>query len=272
MNDIEQNRQYSIWVVVLAVLAMVLSSLVMVKLEFTSAWWYTAVEVCIQIFFIVDYIVRFVRADGKWRCVRKSMFDLVALISLHPSLTFFRLPRIARLTGIASLFKNTAAYAFVRDIRKKFNTFLDTNGLVHVLYINFYSIIFGSVLVYLFEKGTTFKTFGDAVWWACVTVTTVGYGDYVPKTMMGRLVAVALMVVGIGLISMLTGTIATYFTAAKKTGEQRKDIEELRQITSDMDETQLGAIITYAKEVKASSTQRQDGDGSSNQNSQSPSS
>ncbi len=269
MNDMEQNRQYSIWVVVLAVLAMALSSLVMFKLEFTSAWWYIAVEIGIQLFFIVDYIARFVHAEGKWLYVRKSMFDLVALISLHPSLTFFRIPRIARLVGIASIFNNTAAGTLVRNIRKKFNAFLDTNGFVHVLYINFYSVIFGSVLVYLFEKGITFKTFGDAVWWACVTVTTVGYGDYVPKTTMGRLVAVILMVVGIGLISMLTGTIATYFTMTRKTEEQRNDIAELRQITSDMDETQLDAIVAYAKKVKAGMIQGRNGDGSE-QDSQSP--
>ncbi len=252
MKNVDQNKHYSVWVIALATVAIILSILDMVKLKFTHDWWYIGIEAAIQIFFIVDYVLRFVQADGKWLYVRKSMFDLVAIISLHPSLTFFRIPRIARLTHLTSLFEKTEIYRMIMDVKRRFDTFLDTNGLVHVLYINFYSIIFGSVLVYLFEKGITFKTFGDAVWWACVTVTTVGYGDYVPKTVMGRLVAVVLMVVGIGLISMLTGTVATYFTTAKKKGHQ-KDINELHRLTNDMDEGQLDAVVAYAKQIKEGS-------------------
>lgn len=260
MKNIEQNRNYSIWVVVLATAAMLLSFLVMLKLEYTTRWWYIGIETAIQLFFITDYMIRFVQADGKWLYVRKSMFDLVALISLHPSLTFFRIPRIARITGLASLFEKTAVYKVAANIKKRFDTFLNTNGLVHVLYINFYSIIFGSVLVYLFEKGITFKTFGDAVWWACVTVTTVGYGDYAPKTVMGRIVAVILMVVGIGLISMLTGTVATYFTATKKNGTQQKEIDELHHLASEMNDAQLNAVISYAKQLKTDNAEHTEAD------------
>lgn len=249
MKDVNQNKHYSVWVVILASLAIILSILVMVKLKFTSKWWYIAIESAIQIFFIVDYVIRFVQADGKWLFVRKSMFDLVAIISLHPSLTFFRIPRIARITHLTALVEHTAIYQFIINIKEKFDTFLETNGLVHVLYINFYSIIFGSVLVYLFEKNITFKTFGDAVWWACVTVTTVGYGDYVPKTFMGRFVAVILMVVGIGLISMLTGTVATYFTATKKHPKNQQSLNELHKLVSNFDEQQLTSVLDYAKQI-----------------------
>ena len=49
--------------------------------------------------------------------------------------------------------------------------------------------------------GANITTFGDALWWACTTVTTVGYGDYFPVTLQGRVIAVGLMILGIGLVA-----------------------------------------------------------------------
>jgi voltage-gated potassium channel len=53
-------------------------------------------------------------------------------------------------------------------------------------------------------------TFGDAVWWACATLTTVGYGDVTPVTSMGRLIAVGVMMIGLGLLGAVTGTFASW--------------------------------------------------------------
>lgn len=64
------------------------------------------------------------------------------------------------------------------------------------------------------------STIGDALWWAAVTVTTVGYGDLTPITTEGRLVAIALMVTGIGLLGVITATIASWFV------EQIERVEE----------------------------------------------
>ena len=59
--------------------------------------------------------------------------------------------------------------------------------------------------------GSTIRSFGDALWWAVVTVTTVGYGDYTPITVVGRLVAVALMLTGIGVIGTVAATVSSWF-------------------------------------------------------------
>ncbi len=64
-------------------------------------------------------------------------------------------------------------------------------------------------------RGSTIHNYGDALWWAIVTVTTVGYGDKYPVTAGGRGVAVVLMLVGIGLIGVLTATVASYFVEEK---------------------------------------------------------
>ena len=82
------------------------------------------------------------------------------------------------------------------------------------------------------------KTFPEALWWAIVTITTVGYGDYSPVTVEGRLVALAMMIGGIGLIGFVTGSLASWIverisadepSRADDPGATRSDIAGLRE-------------------------------------------
>ncbi|MFF2506776.1 potassium channel family protein [Streptomyces sp. NPDC058067] len=70
-----------------------------------------------------------------------------------------------------------------------------------------------ALAVYQAERGApgaTIRTFGDSVWWACSTLATVGYGDAVPVTPLGRLVAVALMGGGLALLGAVTGSFSSW--------------------------------------------------------------
>ncbi len=73
-----------------------------------------------------------------------------------------------------------------------------------------------------------FDTFGQALWFAVTTVSTVGYGDYVPESAAGRLVAAALMLTGLGLIPLITSVVVSILVT-QRTGEARE--EELRHLT-----------------------------------------
>jgi voltage-gated potassium channel len=96
----------------------------------------------------------------------------------------------------------------------------------------------------------------DRVWWAVTTMTTVGYGDEYPTTTLGRVYAIALMLVGIGFIAILTGAIAERFLAAEieEAVEATEEVEateievlaELQEIRSRLDrlETRLGRGVT----------------------------
>ena len=91
---------------------------------------------------------------------------------------------------------------------------LKHHSLFRVLIAVFVTLLLGAWLVLLFEehaKGNLLHDYPDALWWAIVTVTTVGYGDRYPVTFGGRAVAVVLMLVGIGLIGVLTATVASAF-------------------------------------------------------------
>jgi hypothetical protein len=87
------------------------------------------------------------------------------------------------------------------------------------------AIMFGSWAVLYFESSdpqANINTYGKALWWSCVTVTTVGYGDYTPVTTGGRCVAVLLMFIGVGLISTVSATIASGLISATKKDRQHR--------------------------------------------------
>ncbi len=78
------------------------------------------------------------------------------------------------------------------------------------------SVGLGSVAMLDAEQnapGANITSFGDALWWACSTVTTVGYGDRYPVTTEGRIIAVALMIVGISLLGAITASVATWMVS-----------------------------------------------------------
>ncbi len=74
------------------------------------------------------------------------------------------------------------------------------------------------------------------MWWGVVTVTTVGYGDITPKTAMGRLVALAVMLVGISFVSILTANIAAYFVEARQESSDAELRERLAAMESRLEQ------------------------------------
>jgi voltage-gated potassium channel len=74
-------------------------------------------------------------------------------------------------------------------------------------------------------------TLADSLWWAATTVTTVGYGDTFPVTATGRLVAVALMLVGISLVSVITATVATWFLAQTREAAEDQEADLAARLT-----------------------------------------
>jgi voltage-gated potassium channel len=102
----------------------------------------------------------------------------------------------------------------VREGELRVESILRHHSLFRVLIAVAATLFLGAWLVLLFEeraKGSNIHDYPDALWWAIVTVTTVGYGDRYPTTEGGRVVAVILMLIGIGLIGVLTATVASVF-------------------------------------------------------------
>jgi voltage-gated potassium channel len=134
---------------------------------------------------------------------------------------FFRLLRLTR-----------AAAVIARAIRAERRlTSASTFRLVALITV-FVVVIAGAAQAE-FDSGD-FPTWWDGMWWAVVTVTTVGYGDLYPETVAGRVIAMGLMLVGIGFISVLTAAVATRFI---QTDTQSDEVlETLHRIEADIAE------------------------------------
>jgi voltage-gated potassium channel len=161
--------------------------------------WVTNILVGIQFLvwaaFAVDYVRRLTLADDKSDFISHHKADL--LMVLVPML---RMLRVALL------------------LRKSLRT-ISTDRIAGSLFTIVAAVVFtAAVLQWNIERqtpGANIQTFGESLWWAVVTTTTVGYGDFYPVNPTGRLVGAGLMIVGIGLIGTVSATIANWFLSRK---------------------------------------------------------
>lgn len=169
--------------------------------------WQTPASITLWAIFVADYGLRLAYSSDRRRFVRTNLVDLVAILPLD----FFRLARTLRVLRLLRLLR---AGAVLWRVSRSARGVLATNGLAWVLVVSAAVVLFGAAGVLAVEPHL--GSFADALWWSVVTATTVGYGDVSPSTAGGRLIAVVLMLVGIGTLGMITGSIATYFVTARK--------------------------------------------------------
>ena len=128
---------------------------------------------------------------------------------------------------------------------------LKTNGLEKVLIVSLILLFLIPIPIVILEP--SIESFPDALWWAVVTTTTVGYGDLSPETPIGRILAVVLMMLGIGIIGTLTSSITSFFNKEvikdheKQLLDILKTIEEVDTLTKD----DIEMINLYIKRKKS---------------------
>jgi voltage-gated potassium channel len=149
--------------------------------------------------FAVDFVARIFLADDRRSYALRHWYD-VALITLP----MLRPLRLLRLLALARVLNRSAAGSLVGQV----STYVAGTAVM--------AVGLGGLAVLDAEGNApeaNIKTLGDALWWASTTVTTVGYGDLYPVTTQGRLIAVALMVVGIALVGAITASVAAWMVS-----------------------------------------------------------
>lgn len=172
---------------------------------------------CVSIF-TIEYLLRFYssRSRVKFFFSFFGMIDLIAILPFYLALGLdLKSLRAIRLFRILRLFKFLRYGNTMDKIKKSFNSikrelFLFTLATLLLLY-------FSSIGIYFFENKAqpeAFSSIFDAMWWSVATLTTVGYGDVYPITSGGKIFASVIVFIGLGLVAIPTGLIASSLTRA----------------------------------------------------------
>lgn len=201
--------------------------------------WRSAAELlnwAIWIAFALELVVMLAVVPNRWEWIRRHPIEVVIVVLTPPFLPaslqgarVLRLLRLLRLIRVAQLARAVFSLEGLRWA-----------SLLAVM------TALGGGAAFAYAEGTRLSTW-DGVWWAVTTMTTVGYGDIYPETTLGRFIATAVMIVGIGFIAILTAALAERFVSrevesetdelsAEIEGGQAEMLQELRTITSRLHE------------------------------------
>lgn len=166
--------------------------------------------------FLGDFILRFRRAENKWKFMRWGWIDLLSSIPFLDQLRWGRLARLVRILRLLRAFRSMRwiIVSLFKDRQK--------GALLSAVLITTIVLFGGAIGILAVEADhpdAIIKKPDDALWWAFVTITTVGYGDYYPKTMEGRIVGAILMLTGISLLAVITGAFAGAFISPGNAAE-----------------------------------------------------
>ncbi|CAH0561308.1 unnamed protein product [Brassicogethes aeneus] len=204
-------------------------------------------EICLVVFFGVEYLVRLWSAGcrskymgfwGRLRFIRKPIciIDLIVVVASIVVLTLgsngqvfatsaIRGIRFLQILRMLHVDRQGGTWRLLGSV-----VFIHRQELITTLYIGFLGLIFSSYFVYLAEKDAVgadgkntgdFASYADALWWGVITVTTIGYGDTVPRTWMGKIVASCFSVFAISFFALPAGILGSGF-ALKVQQKQRQ--------------------------------------------------
>ena len=192
------------------------------NLLLTAEWIFT-------IFFTLEYILRIYCSRSKKKYILSTM-GIIDLLSIIPtylvvfyapigSLIDIRIMRLIRIFRIFQLSKylrsgHTMQIA-LRSSRPKI--------IVFILYISLIVVILGTLMYIIEGQQNGFENIPKSIYWAVVTLTTVGYGDVVPLTTLGKTVSVFIMMLGYAIIAVPTGIVSSEFSKNRKDEEQLKN-------------------------------------------------
>lgn len=161
--------------------------------------------------FLVEYLVVVSLAQNRWGYTRRAWLDVAIIVVSFPALPSLlaatRLARLTRLARVLRILRFVRLAAIVSRGGQAAGVIFRKRGLGYVMMLTLL-LALGIGGAFAVVEDTSIV---DGMWWAVVTLTTVGYGDVYPVTGVGRLAAGVLMILGIGVVAFITASVAAYF-------------------------------------------------------------
>lgn len=200
-----------LFVICISVLAVILESVD--SLQVSLGGFFIALEWAITIVFTVEYILRIWVVRKSWRYIF-SFYGIIDLLSILPtylgiffagtrSLLVIRALRLLRVFRVLKLSRYTNAATTITEALRASAVKIS----VFLFAVLMMVIIIGTTMYLIEGKENGFKNIPTSIYWAIVTLTTVGYGDIAPVTTVGKVIASLVMVMGYGIIAVPTGIV-----------------------------------------------------------------
>jgi voltage-gated potassium channel len=166
--------------------------------------------------FLADFLWGLFRAKDRWAFLRRHWYELPGLVPLYAeAFSLLRAAQLLRLARVLRLLRMVSAYRRFRGLAV-LDALFNRYKLGQALLVSSAVVLGLATVVWMLERGTNpnLAQFPDALWWAVVTATTVGYGDITPQTGLARICATVLMLLGIGLIGLVASSLSNALLAA----------------------------------------------------------
>jgi len=176
------------------------------------------IDTIICFFFFFDFCHRFYNAKDKLKFMRWGWIDLLSSIPLIGIL------RTGRLFRLIQLFRVLRAFRSTKDVVNHIFQDKIQGTFTSAVIIGIILVIFSAIAILQVETAPNSNILSaeDAIWWAYVTMTTVGYGDKYPVTTEGRIIASLLMIGGAGIFGVFTAFLASWFVKGNKENDKEK--------------------------------------------------
>ena len=253
VRGMKKNISLYQWTIIILSLIVVMMTLLQLTLNLTPKLnqIFNVLDILIWLFFLIDYIVRLSHSSSKREFILHNKLEILTIIPFYSFFRLFRLVRVAEIVPLLRFTKVLRATVMLSTFSKHIGRFIRTNNLHYVVVCTIIVVLLGAGGISLTEG----IEFTDALWWSIVTVTTIGYGDIVPTTAIGRIIATLIMLTGIGFLGALTGTISTYFLNRRPDVYRPKIVEEMIEKLNHFDELsleELQLIISVLELIKKS--------------------
>ena len=185
----------------------------------------TVFDYGVALIFLVDFLFRLLRAPKKLEYMRTwGWLDMLSAVPIP----FFSIFRIVRVIRVAIMLRKMR----LKDVERSITKHPARSTIIATGFLAFLVMVSGSAVMLAVEKGdpsANIRTGGDALWWAIVTMATVGYGDKYPVTGGGRITATIVMAVGIVIFGVLSSYLASTFISSNEAQAKEAMIAALKE-------------------------------------------
>ncbi|PIW61999.1 ion transporter [Shewanella sp. CG12_big_fil_rev_8_21_14_0_65_47_15] len=187
------------------------------------------IDTTICLIFMINFFIGLFRARDKTYYLRHHWIDFIASI---PAIEALRIARVFQILRVIRLIRMSRSLLLPLIKQRKQTT------LASLLVAMVTILTFASIIILIVESGTegaNIQTAEQAIWWALVTISTVGYGDYYPVSTAGHIVGGIVIVSGVSFFGVISGYMASVFVAPDETERQERQDAHKAEIKSELE-------------------------------------